>query len=81
VKDGLVRGAEEKLLGKPEALGAIEDRLMASVCGNSSLNSCHQMTGRKVRRELRVIGEPSPRKGWNKEDGIDRCLTTKGRAP
>jgi hypothetical protein len=39
------------------------------------------MTGRKVRRELRVIGEPSPRKGWNKEDGIDRCLTTKGRAP
>src|SRR5882762_9705520 len=43
VKDGLVRGAEEELLGKPETLGAIEDRLVAQVCWNSSLDSRHRL--------------------------------------
>src|SRR6202521_4194991 len=41
VQARLVCGAEEELLGEPKSLGAIEDRLVPPVCGNSTLDPCH----------------------------------------
>src|SRR5262249_43481002 len=41
VQHRLVGGPEQQLLGKPEALGALEDRLVAAVCGYASLDACH----------------------------------------
>src|SRR6266699_2254463 len=41
VQDRLVGGTEQQLLGKPEALGPIEDCLVATMRGYAALDSCH----------------------------------------
>src|SRR5712692_2528960 len=41
VKHRLVRGAEQELLREAEALGAIQDRLVAAMRGDAALDSCH----------------------------------------
>src|SRR5467141_3895622 len=41
VQDRLVGGTEEQLLGEPEALGPVEDPLVAAMRRNAALDSCH----------------------------------------
>src|SRR5947199_6947270 len=41
VKDRLVSGTEQELLGKPEALGPVEDPLVAAMRRYAALDSCH----------------------------------------
>src|SRR5438445_8248388 len=41
VQDRLVGGSKQQLLGKPEALRAIEDCLVTAMRGNAALDSCH----------------------------------------
>src|SRR5207245_8655654 len=40
-KNRLVCGAEQELLGKPEALGAIKDRLVPAMRRDAALDACH----------------------------------------
>src|SRR6266852_450496 len=41
MQDRLVGGTEQQLLGEPEALGPVEDPLVAAMRGNAALDSCH----------------------------------------
>src|SRR4029077_5186345 len=59
VKDRLVGGPEEELLGESESLRAIEDRLMAPVRRDSALDSCH-LASRRPAPGGRSCGPPWP---------------------
>src|SRR5438552_13705983 len=71
VQNRLVGGSEEQLLGKPEPLGPIQDRLVAAMSRNATFDACHFP-------RPRAPGAPSCGPPWTPAAGSRSCACASG---